>query len=218
MTSSDHDYVLAILTTGRRANELATAEASVLGAGHRARIEAMAAAGTLLLAGPFGESVHENWRGIFVFDVADVGEAAALTRTDPSIDAGLFDAKLMRWRSNVDLAPVRARLEAAKAAGRPFVPAAYVLGIGKPAGDVRRALPRLMESQRVIGGGELGEERDGEFLLLLRVAALEDARELLQQSDSRVSWELSSFWATNLLGQLADAPGEDDSGSSTTER
>jgi len=75
-----------------------------------------------------------------------------------------------------------------------------------------------MESQRVIGGGELGEERDGEFLLLLRVAALEDARELLQQSDSRVSWELSSFWATNLLGQLADAPGEDDSGSSTTER
>ena len=61
----------------------------------------------------------------------------------------------MPWHSNVDLRPVRAQLEQGKAAGEPFVPAAYVLAIGEPAERVLDVLPRLMATQKVIFTGFL---------------------------------------------------------------
>ncbi len=205
---SGHHYVLAILTSGTRANELDEAARAAATAGHRARINSMGAEGTLLLAGPFGEPRgDENWRGIYVFDLSDTDEAYELARTDPAIEAGLFDLLLMPWHSNVDLRPMRAHLEKAKAAGEPFVPAAYVLAIGEPAERVLDVLPRLLATQEVICAGELGGRREGQFLLLLKAETVDDARKLLDLGDSPVRWNLSSFWATSLLGQQVGSPG-----------
>ncbi len=205
---SGHHYVLALLTSGSRANELDEAARAAAAAGHRARINSMAAEGTLLLAGPFGEPRgDESWRGIFIFDLSDIDEAEELARTDPSIEAGLFDLLLMPWHSNLDLRPVRAQLEKAKAAGEPFVPAAYVLAIGEPAERVLDVLPRLMATQKVICAGELGGQREGQFLFLLKAETVDDARKWLDLGDSPVRWSLSSFWATSLLGQQLGSRG-----------
>jgi len=85
----------------------------------------MGADGTLLLAGPFGEPrADESWRGIYVFDVAEMEEAYDLARSDPSIRAGLFDVTIVPWQPDVDLRPLRDELEEEKTAGVPFVPAA----------------------------------------------------------------------------------------------
>ena len=201
---ASHDYTLAVLLAGARASEMDEAAVSDASIGHRAHIESMGTEGTLLLAAPFGEPrANESWRGIYVFDLSNVDQAYELARTDPSIVAGLFELKLMPWRSDVDLRPLRAEIERRKAAGAPFVPAAYVLAIGEPGGHVRDLLRHLEGTGRIICAGELGGEREGQVLLLLTAETVEEARAWLGSSNSQVRWELSSLWATELLGGLA---------------
>ena len=204
-TLSGHDYVLAFLTFGARAGELDKAAVAAASEGHRAHIDSMGAEGTLLLAGPFGEPrADESWRGIYVFNLSEVDEAYELARSDPSVVAGLFDVMLMPWRSDVDLRPLRTELEEGKAAGAPFVPAAYVLAIGEPTEQMGAVLRRLGGEERIICAGELGGEREGQFLLLLTAETVEEARAWLESGDPRADWELSSLWATAVLGGLAE--------------
>ncbi len=204
-TIPGHEYVLAILTTGARAGELHEEAVAAASTGHRAHIESMGADGTLLLAGPFGEPrANESWRGLYVFDLTDMEKARDLTLADPSVVAGLFDLKLFPWRSDVDLRPMRDELERGKLAGEPFVPGAYVLAIGTPAERARDVLPDLAGEKRIICAGELGGERQGEFLVLLTAETVEEAEEWLDSGDSNVSWGLSSLWATALLVGIAE--------------
>ena len=199
-SSSGHDYVLAFLKTGARAGELDVAAVATASTGHRAHIEKMGAEGRLLLAGPFGEPrAQEDWRGIFVFDLSDVDQADELAQSDPSVVAGLFDVTVLPWRSDVDLRPMRDELEQEKAAGAPFVPAAYVLATGESTQRVPGLLRELEAEERLICSGELGEE----LLLLLTAETVEEAQAWLDAGDPEGSWELSSLWATALLGGLA---------------
>ncbi len=200
-----NDYTLAILLSGARASELDETAVAKASAGHRAHIEKLGAEGTLLLAAPFGEPrAHESWRGIYVLDSIDIDQAHELVKADPSIVAGLFELKLMPWRSDVDLRPMRAELERGKAAGAPFVPAAYVMAIGELGGRARDAL-RLREGNgQIICAGELGGEREGQVLLLLTAETVEEARAWLESGALDAHWELSSLWATDLLGDLAE--------------
>ena len=65
-------------------------------AGHFANMERLSAAGKLVLAGPFSKD-PDGWRGLFVFAVADIEEAKALTATDPVIVQGEMVAEYHHW-------------------------------------------------------------------------------------------------------------------------
>lgn len=88
-------YVLVILKTGPTPVP-AGPERTAMFAGHFANMERLSEAGKLVLAGPFGKD-PDGWRGLFVFAVADIEEARALTATDPVIVKGEMVADYHAW-------------------------------------------------------------------------------------------------------------------------
>ena len=89
------DYVLAILKTGPKRMPDGP-ERDAMFAGHFANMERLAKEGKLVLAGPFEED-PDGWRGLFVFAVAGMDEAKALTETDPVIVNGEMVAEYHAW-------------------------------------------------------------------------------------------------------------------------
>src|SRR5688572_7916392 len=93
-------YVMAFLKAGPNRNR-PREEAQKLQAAHRANINRLAAEGKLVLAGPFADD--GVLRGIYIFDVATVAEAEALTNTDPAIQAGQLVMELHPWYGSAAL-------------------------------------------------------------------------------------------------------------------
>jgi len=93
-------YVMAFLKAGPN-RERPSDEAQKLQAAHRANIRRLAAEGKLVLAGPFAD--NGELRGIYIFDVATVAEAEAMTRTDPAILAGQLVMELHPWYGSAAL-------------------------------------------------------------------------------------------------------------------
>ncbi len=89
-------YWFVMLTKGKGRDKITdTAIINKLQAGHMANMEVMAAAGKLIVAGPFGDD--GNWRGIFIFDAASKEEVEKLLQTDPAIKAGRLDYEIHPW-------------------------------------------------------------------------------------------------------------------------
>lgn len=96
-------YVMAFLKAGpERSQDKETAAA--LQKAHLENIMRMAEEGTLVLAGPFLD--QGEVRGIYIFNVATVEEAEALTRTDPAIQAGRLVMELHPWYGSAALMEV----------------------------------------------------------------------------------------------------------------
>ena len=93
-------YVMALLKAGPN-RERPREEAQKLQAAHMANIRRLATEGKLVLAGPFAD--NGELRGIYVFDVATVAEAEALTRTDPAVQAGQLVMELHPWYGSAAL-------------------------------------------------------------------------------------------------------------------
>ncbi|MCE3227000.1 MAG: hypothetical protein K0S32_1551 [Bacteroidetes bacterium] len=98
-----HKYVMAFLKAGPNRNQ-DSATAAQLQAGHMANIERMAAAGDLVLAGPFMDKGEV--RGIYIFNVESVEKAKELTETDPAIKAGRLIMELHPWYGSAALMQV----------------------------------------------------------------------------------------------------------------
>lgn len=88
-------YVLVILRTGPTRVPDGDARKAMF-AGHMANIRRLSEDGKLVLAGPFGDK-GGDWRGLFVFAVADIEEAKALVATDPVIIQGEMVAEYHSW-------------------------------------------------------------------------------------------------------------------------
>lgn len=88
-------YVLVILRTGPTRVPDGDARKAMF-AGHMANIGRLSDEGKLVLAGPFGDK-DGDWRGLFVFAVADIEEAKALVATDPVIVQGEMVAEYHSW-------------------------------------------------------------------------------------------------------------------------
>jgi uncharacterized protein YciI len=93
-------YVMAFLKAGPNRNR-SREDAQKLQQAHMANINRLSAEGKLVLAGPFADD--GPLRGIYVFDVATVAEAEALTRTDPAIQAGSLVMELYPWYGSAAL-------------------------------------------------------------------------------------------------------------------
>jgi uncharacterized protein YciI len=89
-------YWFVMLTLGKDRDKISdTAVINKLQAGHMANINAMANAGKLLVAGPFGDD--GIWRGIFIFDALPKEEVVQLLMQDPAIKAGRLDYEIHPW-------------------------------------------------------------------------------------------------------------------------
>ena len=87
-------YVLAFLKRGPNRDQ-DSATAAQLQRAHLNNIFRLADEGKLVIAGPFIDS--GEIRGIYVFDVSSVEEAAELTSSDPAIKAGRLAMELHPW-------------------------------------------------------------------------------------------------------------------------
>jgi len=96
-------YVLAYLKKGPN-RDLSNEEAMELQKAHLENIGKMAAAGKLVLAGPFLDDGET--RGIYIFNVKTIEEAKALTETDPAIIAGSLVMELHPWYGSAALMTV----------------------------------------------------------------------------------------------------------------
>jgi uncharacterized protein YciI len=95
-----HNYVLVILKSGPTPVP-AGPERDAMFRGHFANIKRLAAEGKLVLAGPFDGA--GDWRGMFVFDVAEIADAEALVATDPVIQHGEMVAECHKYYGSAAL-------------------------------------------------------------------------------------------------------------------
>lgn len=98
-------YVIAFLRRGPTP-PADPAEVAALQRAHLDNIGRLADAGKLVLAGPFADD--GELRGLYVFAVATLPEAEALTRTDPAIAAGALQLELHPWYGTAALLEVPA--------------------------------------------------------------------------------------------------------------
>ncbi len=98
-----HKYVIAFLKAGPNRAQ-SPEEGKQLMQAHLANIDRLAKAGSLVVAGPFLDS--GPLRGIYIFKVATVDEARALTATDPAIQAGRLEMELHPWYGSAALQEV----------------------------------------------------------------------------------------------------------------
>ncbi|MCF8369607.1 MAG: YciI family protein [Bacteroidales bacterium] len=93
-------YVMAFLKRGPNRPE-DSAKSVELQRAHLDNIIRMAEEGTLVLAGPFLD--NGDIRGIYIFNVATVEEAKALTESDPAIQYGSLKMELIPWYGSAAL-------------------------------------------------------------------------------------------------------------------
>lgn len=86
---------LAFLTRGEKWTPEKTAATEAIQKAHLANIGKLAEMKKLVAAGPFGD--NGRLRGIFVFRVASLEEAKALTATDPAVQAGRLAMEIHPW-------------------------------------------------------------------------------------------------------------------------
>jgi uncharacterized protein YciI len=93
-------YVMAFLKRGPQRDQDSITAAEIQ-KGHMANINRLAEEGKLVVAGPFEDD--GEIRGIFIFNVATLEEAQALTSTDPAVQSGRLIMELHPWYGSAAL-------------------------------------------------------------------------------------------------------------------
>ncbi len=96
-------YVLAFLKKGPNRDQDSIRTAQLMRK-HLDNIKRMADEGKLAIAGPFEDD--GDIRGIYIFNVATIEEAKALTETDPAIQEGRLAMELHPWYGSAALMTV----------------------------------------------------------------------------------------------------------------
>lgn len=86
-------YVFCVLKTGKAKIEDQEKRNEIF-RGHFANMKRLASEKKLVVAGPFVEG--EPNRGLYIFNVATIEEATELVKTDPAVEAGVFDFELTK--------------------------------------------------------------------------------------------------------------------------
>lgn len=88
-------YFFGLITKGPQSGTGTTEERERLQAAHLANIERLAAAGKLLVAGPFTDG--GDWRGIFIYKCATLEEAKQLAASDPLVQVDRLVIEIHPW-------------------------------------------------------------------------------------------------------------------------
>ncbi len=95
-------YIIVMLTTGTTKIEDKT-KMNELMKGHLANIGKLADEGKIVVAGPFLEKNKENYRGMFIFNTQSKEEAEQWVKTDPAVQAGVFNYEIFPWYGSAAL-------------------------------------------------------------------------------------------------------------------
>ncbi len=101
-------YYVGFLYRGAKWTPEETAETRRLQEEHMTNIQKMAAAGRLVIAGPFVD--NGDLRGLYIFRVSSAEEAKALVESDPAVKAGRLRFELHPWYAarNITVTPRKA--------------------------------------------------------------------------------------------------------------
>ena len=205
--TDERELTLVLLKTGPKSGALSQDESKELFAGHFSNMARLAEERSLLLAGPFGKTRHdEALRGLFVLDTGDPARAKEIAETDPTTRAGVF---VLEYHSLSTDAPLRALLERelaieaqAKAEGRERSPGegarSYVL---LTAEDGARAEPLLAP---LVGPGPvllLGRLDGTKAFAILDATDSDSARSALAGVANRLGPHVLDDWFAT--GELA---------------
>lgn len=94
-------YQLVILKTGTEVIEDKELVQKLF-RGHLDNIGRLAEEGKLVVAGPLGKN-ELQYRGIFIFKLDNREEIQELLKTDPAIEAGIFDVEILDWYGSAAL-------------------------------------------------------------------------------------------------------------------
>lgn len=94
-------YFLVILKTGSNTTKDKKFTDSCF-MGHFANMQKMEQAKQLVVAGPFGKN-NDQFRGLFILNVASMEEAKQLVQTDPAVNANLLQADVYPWHGSAAL-------------------------------------------------------------------------------------------------------------------
>ncbi|MFT5424089.1 MAG: hypothetical protein ACI89L_001881 [Phycisphaerales bacterium] len=166
---ASRDYVFVFIKTGPT-TDLTDTERQEAFAGHFSNMKRMAAAGELLIAGPFGEPLAApDHRGLFVIDAPSLDKGMAIAHTDPTTGLGVFVLEGFVFTTDRPLTELP-RLEREAEAARLADPDATDEWAGRmyflataPYADER--LNELSETQGVLIAGRLhgsGPDADGD--------------------------------------------------------
>jgi uncharacterized protein YciI len=90
-------YYMVILKTGPQDKVITEkAERDKIFQGHFSNMRTMADAGKLIVAGPIGQN-DKTYRGLYIFNAKSIDEAKELAKSDPAINAGIFDFEVFPW-------------------------------------------------------------------------------------------------------------------------
>lgn len=95
-------YTIVMLTTGTAKIE-DKAKMGELMKGHMGNITRLADEGKIVVAGPFLEKNKENYRGMFIFNTKSKEEAEQWVKTDPAVQAGVFNYEIFPWYGSAAL-------------------------------------------------------------------------------------------------------------------
>jgi uncharacterized protein len=91
------EYQLVLLWSARDRAELEPQAAERMQRQHLGHLEAMRAAGHLLVAGPLLNQPDPRLRGICIYRTGSVREALELASSDPAVRAGQLEVEAMTW-------------------------------------------------------------------------------------------------------------------------
>jgi uncharacterized protein len=93
------EYELVLLWSPRGRVELEPQAAERMQRQHLGHLQAMRAAGHLLVAGPLLDQPDPRLRGICIYRTGSVAAALELASSDPAVRAGQLEVEAMTWRT-----------------------------------------------------------------------------------------------------------------------
>lgn len=211
--ADDAEFVFVYLKSGPTPSKTAAERAEVQ-RGHMANIQRLADERVLIVAGPYGDPRRSQaYRGIFVFDVADVAEARALASSDPGAKAGVFvmephaitASRALRETLDLDAA-MRAEIVASgKTPDFTNSLRSYVLVETQDESSVRQALGE----RRVVLAARMHDAKRGTSLLVVDATDAAALHAELARVDSRLRTNsfCETWWSTKALERLPASAG-----------
>ncbi len=190
--ASSHDWVFMQLKSGPMASQ-ATKEVFE---GHMANIHRLAAAGQLLVAGPYAAPKRDpELAGVFVLATPDIDAAQELAATDPGVIAGVFRTESVRMRTraplDVFLEQYLAEEAQAKARGESGAPGGMRTYVWLTAEHGRRARQALLEVPGILLWADLA---DGRALALFDAQDTTACTDMLGEQASAIGPYLLDPW------------------------
>ncbi len=101
------EYELVLLWSARDRVELEPDAAGRLQRQHLGHLEAMRAAGHLLVAGPLLDQPDPRLRGICIYRAGSLERAREMASADPAVKAGQLEIEAMQWRTRPDALTIK---------------------------------------------------------------------------------------------------------------